>query len=178
MVYKDMIARVLVIAGSVAFFLEKVGFKWKGMIVKIFTILVAIAGVYLMFRRDYYLPFLGKCVFPNGNKTYDSSLLSEKTSVSLKGLPPNSKVVYWAAKRSENNSILPNPMDAYDYENADVGVTNEKGEIEFRIECPSAYKVKKFGVFEKIIPKHVHYRYEIDGYKGLFSRVYTKYIAC
>jgi hypothetical protein len=182
MVYTDMIARIFIIAGSAAFFLSKfvnVGIRVSSTITKIFAVIVGMATLYLVSQRDFYLPFLGKCVFPAGDRQMTgSALLGEKTTVSLTGLPPKSRVVYWAAKRAEANRTFQNPMDAYDYGNAGQGVTDDRGEITFEIDCPGSYIVNKFGVFKKNIPKHVHYRYELEGYKGLFSGVNTKYIKC
>ena len=54
-----------------------------------------------------------------------------------------------------------------------IDLTNLKNII-IDIECPSEYNIKKFGIVQKKLKKHVHYRYELS--PGMFSRVYTKYI--
>ena len=131
--------------------------------------LIGLSALILFLRRDYYLPFLGNTVMviPN-NKISENSI-----KVTLSGLPPNVNVVYWASKSDEN--VFANFTQAYgDLSNSGTKRTDDNGNIIIDIECPSEYNIKKFGIVQKKLKKHVHYRYELS--PGMFSRVYTKYI--
>ena len=80
---------------------------------------------------------------------------------------PNSKVVYWAAKKldSDNHSV----WKAYDdYSNSGVVMSDNNGVAILKLQKGSGYIVP-WG--NKQIPPHVHYRYELK--PGKFSRIET-----
>ncbi len=139
-------------------------------------ILVGFAALYLAFRRDTYLPFLGKTVVP-------CSVLKEQVpehadlEVPVHGLVPNSKVLYWAseavAPRGASESLTGAPTGASEptsetnlgkikdwrqaylnFDNAGVAVVDEGGHAILRIRSPQSYKVPIKGE----LPKHVHWR--------------------
>jgi uncharacterized membrane protein YuzA (DUF378 family) len=72
-------------------FLDNLGF-----FARIIYILVGISALFIIFKRDTYLPFLGETVMP-------CSLLTDRTpsgatvEVTIKG-PAGRKVIYWAAE--------------------------------------------------------------------------------
>ena len=141
------------------------------MITQILFILIGISALYFMFNRDYYLPFLGETVIPVGenSKTDQGKMID----VILTELPPNVFVMFWASKTSD--TPYDSPQKAYgDYLNSGFVKTDQYGHTSFKINCPTEYVVPIYGKLEK----HVHYRYELPGQKGMFSRVYTKKVEC
>jgi hypothetical protein len=141
------------------------------LIVRILAFLIGLSAAYFIFDRDFYLPFLGKCVIPIGTQRETKNL----KPVVLKNLPPNTNVIFWAAKGGKD--ISANPFDAYgDYANSGIAKTNGKGEVIVEIACPVEYNVSKFGLINKTLKRHIHYRYELPKYRGMFSKVHTKYL--
>lgn len=167
-----IIAKFLLVLGSVNYLsisLMKVNIFdsiKSTMITNILFFLIGICAVYFMFDRDYYLPFLGECVIPvSDGKRTDSNF----TKVTLNNLPKNSNVIFWASKSDGGED----PLSAYgNYANTGIAKTDDKGNVTLEVNCPVQYKVPMFGKLQK----HVHYRYEMPDYKGIFSRVYTKNI--
>lgn len=143
--------------------------------------LLGISTLMLLFDRNYYLPFLGPCVIPIQETNFVSSKVQKQTTtrVKLTGLPANVSVVYWAAVPKLDSKLYQSYKEAYgDYSNSGVVNSNETGEAVIGISCPSQYSVKKFGILQTELPKHVHYRYELPGNRGLYSEVFTKNINC
>jgi hypothetical protein len=143
-------------------------------IVYIFSIAVGFSALMFVFDRNYYLPFLGPCVIPTIH--IDKSPVKKPlTSVTLTDLPPGANVVYWASISSDN--VFDSYKDAYgDYANSGLARVSENGTVSFNISCPSQYSVKKFGVVKSQLPRHVHYRYETPGDRGMYSQIFTKNI--
>jgi uncharacterized protein len=143
---------------------------------KLVYTLVGVAGLYMLFNRTYYLPFLGKTVMPSSAvKPYEQP----STSAILFPLDIVDKdaklVVYWAAKPASGNKLLENklsgPYEAYDdYSNYGVAEVKD-GKVTIKIECPQQYSVNKFGVMKKVLPKHMHYRTVHTN--GIFSEIRT-----
>lgn len=173
-----MLARLFIIIGSINYltsillnislnnFLPKT-------IVPIIVAIIALSGLYVGFNRDYYLPFLGECVIPI--KNINPYPKSEKTQTyKLTGLPSNTKVIYWAAEPSD--MLITDPYKAYgDYKNSGSDITNDNGELEINLDIPGEYTVNKFGI-PKVIRRHLHFRYELPKYRGMYSRVMTKFV--
>jgi hypothetical protein len=126
-----------------------------------------------MFHRDYYLPFLDKCVMPITSRLSTQPIQSGKNTktVSLSGLPANTRVIFWGAQTNEN--IIDDPQKAYgDFVNSGTVQTDQSGSVTFNMSYPSEYKVPTYGKLKR----HLHYRYELPEYRGMWSRVYTQYI--
>jgi hypothetical protein len=186
-IYVDIVAKVFVLLGSLLYGATKIiGVdvltrltKIRG-VHKVFAGVIVASALYLIMNRDFYLPFLGKCVFPSTlTRTLTNTTLHEYKQVSVKisNLPPTTNVVYWAATGGDNTTF-DNPMDAYkDFQNSGMAVTNANGSVVFVVDCPSVYAINKFGK-RKELPQHVHYRYELPKYKGMFSRIFTKNVRC
>ena len=119
---------------------------------------------------------MGKSVIPIIQKESLSNNLKE---IKLTNLPPNTRILYWAAK-SEYPSTGEVDWRVYnDYSNSGVVQSDIIGNTNVKIECPVEYNVPLFfGLGKRRLKRHLHYRYEIPGQIGLFSRVYTKYIEC
>jgi len=178
-VYIHMLAKFLLVLGSINYLFL------AGSNVNIFNVipipmlrnslflLIGLSALYFAFNRDYYLPFLGQCVIPSG----DANIPQENAKqVTVSNLPPNTRVIFWAAQGDGLSSQ--DPITAYgDYANSGTIKTDNNGSATISLNCPSQYSVSKFG-FRKALARHFHYRYEIPTYKGIFSRVYTQKIIC
>jgi uncharacterized membrane protein YuzA (DUF378 family) len=165
--YRDkklsMVAIALVLIGGInwltAVFCKKdavaliLGTKFLG---KTVYFLVGIAALYLVFKRDSYLPFLGESVVPCaafGPRTPDNA----NQQVIITTLP-NTKVVYWASepKNDASGSDLQSWNVAYnDFTNSGVAISDDKGKavLHFR-GSPQSYNVP----FKGTIKPHVHFR--------------------
>jgi hypothetical protein len=128
-----------------------------------FAAMVAVLG--LMLDRDFYLYFLDRAAFPCGpmqSKTPEGA----DTIVQVRGLRPDSNVVFWAADSS--NEIQPDPWKAYSANsNSGVTRTDADGTAVFQVRNPASYKVPS-GM--KLEP-HVHYR--VCERPGMLGRVRT-----
>lgn len=163
--------RILVIIGGLSHLAFGLGYK-HAIKAKFISLIIGICAVSLAFNRDFYLPFLGQTVLPIVKEVSHIQLGTTESKVQLSKLPPNSKVIYWAAMPGKDT--LTDPFAAYgDYSNSGVVVADEKGEAELKLNCPMQYKVRG-----KTLHKHVHYRVEDPKMKGMFSRIYTKKLDC
>lgn len=130
-------------------------------------LLVALAAVFVVFKRDYYLPFLGETHVP-------CSVLSDKvpegadTAIGVR-VAPGAKVVFWAAEPA--NDDLKNVNDyraAYlEYRNAGVTTADADGNATLKVRAPQGYTVPLKGQ----LPPHIHYR-ECDG-RGFMKAIVT-----
>jgi uncharacterized membrane protein YuzA (DUF378 family) len=157
-----MIAMALVLIGSLNWGLvglfdfnlvQAIGALTHVSVINVVYMLVALSAVFLLFRRDTYLPFLGKSAFPCG-------ALAEKipdkadTTVQVQNVKPGSNVVFWAAEPSDK--VINHPLQAYDrWANSGVTRSDEAGVATLHVRRPGQYKVPPFG---RTLPIHVHYR--------------------
>jgi uncharacterized membrane protein YuzA (DUF378 family) len=139
-------------------------------------IIVGIAALYMLFNRTYFLPFLGKTVLPPSVlKPYETkSESAKKLTIDVMDCDTAKAkyVMYWGANPGKpKDNKLTGPMEAYgDYSNYGVAlVKNNKADLKF--ECPINYKVNKFGVYPRELPKHLHYRIAYN--TGILSEVKT-----
>lgn len=183
--YVDLYSRILLILAAILFVLNymqitNMGYSNKyninALLSKILVFLFIMSILYNLLRRDYYLPFLGYSVFPikSTEPNYKNNFI--KTKFKINGLPPNAKVIYWAAAPSDSTSAYSDPFVAYgSYENSGIVVSNDQGTAIAQLECPSEYYVpSKFIKKGRLLKKHFHYRYELPEYKGMFSKVFTQ----
>jgi len=179
-VYKYKIAMMLVIIGAINWGLTAINFNLVDMISnhinyfvglntnidKTIYFIIAVAGIYLI-KRDTFLPFLGTTVIPPSviplkNNKYSTYQTKIKVT-------PNSKVIYWASKKLNNNKH--SVWKAYgDFSNSGVIMSDKHGIATIKLEKGSGYIVP-WG--NKQIPPHFHYRYELK--PGKFSRIETVY---
>uniref|UniRef100_A0A6C0F5Y0 Transmembrane protein n=1 Tax=viral metagenome TaxID=1070528 RepID=A0A6C0F5Y0_9ZZZZ len=173
--YKEKIMRCIVVLGGIihglnAIFNVNIIAKLMGSIsTRVIFMGIAIVTCMLAFDRDYYLPFLGDCVFPNGLLAPKVMPNDADTMVNVK-IPPNTKVVYWAAEPCYDRcDVTVMAWEAYkDYTNAGVATSDETGYVEFIVRGPQSYDVPYKD--ETLVP-HVHYRYVKSN--GMFSRIYS-----
>lgn len=134
-------------------------------------VVIGLAALGLVFRRDIYLPFLGETLVPAGVLPAASPQgANEHVTVRV---TPGAKVVYWAAEPNPTQgSDLPTWDVAYaGYENGGVAVADERGFALLRFRGPpQAYKVPTTG---KLRP-HVHFR--VADKAGFMSRVKTLFL--
>jgi hypothetical protein len=136
--------------------------------------ITALVGFYYLFNLQFYLPFLDEGYFPLEFTQPVEITNVNKIKVELKNLPPNTKVIFWAAEESATSFL--NPLDAYsNTKNVGISKTNENGFAELQVRCPSRYFIPKGN---RLLPKHVHYRYELSEFPGMYSQVYTKNVEC
>ena len=131
---------------------------------------ILIMFLYVGWDRDYYLPFLGDTVFPNGLLAAHVTPNSADTTIEIK-VPPNTKVIYWAAEPCDgecDKNLM--AWDAYgNYSNSGVATSNDEGVALLSIRGPPPmYKVPNE---EYKLKAHVHYRYQTSA--GMFSKIYT-----
>ncbi len=137
-------------------------------IIKIIYILVGLCGLLLFLRRDTYLPFLGKAVFPLQKESIPATMENRMEHI-LTDLPENARVIYWAAL--PNNEVVEDPIKAYgDYSNQGVVIANENGEATLVFDKPASYKVPS----GRTLASHVHYRYWTE--YGIASEVGTIFL--
>lgn len=174
----EMISKFLLTLISVAYGYNLIKSK-LGMYERTAGMIIIVIGLYWMFNRDYYLPFLGKCAMPPSLIQEASQVkVDGKVPVRLTGLPPNTQILYWAANTViANNKDVLGPKEAYGitYKNSGVTFSNELGEAFARVDCPSNYSV---GLLKMQLSKHIHYRYALPEYPGLYSPVFTADIEC
>ncbi len=135
-------------------------------------ITVAMSALVLIFQRNVRLPFLGMTVMPEPINNYKPS--GELISKVVKDLPPNVKVVYWAAQPSDK--VVDNPTEAYgDYSNQGVTTTDANGVATFEVKKPTSYNIPAYyNPFIGTLKPHIHYRFWNSS--GMASCVQTTFI--
>lgn len=175
--YLSLLTRLILVIGGLNYLLlatvkmDLFKFIKNSFARRVVFFIIGLTALWYFFNRDYYLPFLGHTVIPVGpKKNFEKTI-----QIKLTGLPANTNVLAWGTK--EDNKVYDNPFDAYgDYSNSVVVKSDDKGECIVNLPCPSEYFVNKFGIRKQKLNRHIHYRYESPRYKGIYSRVYTKYI--
>lgn len=174
-IYISLLFRILLVLGGFNYLLVVVLGKDyiqsipNEIVSKVVMFAIGLSAAWFMFERNYYLPFLGKCVIP---VVQQENNIKRSLKVNISGLPPNVNVLYWAAK--ETKTPFTGYQDAYgDYSNSGLAQTTKDGNVTLDLVCPGQYSVSKFGMFHSQLPRHVHYRYELPGQTGMFSQVYT-----
>ncbi len=148
------------------------GYKAGDIISRFIYIIVAMSALVLIVQRNVRLPFLGMTVMPQPMTEYKPS--GELVSKVVKDLPPNVKVVYWAAQTSDK--IVDNPTEAYgDYSNQGVTTTDANGVATFEVRKPASYNIPAYyNPFIGTLKPHIHYRYWTSA--GMASRIQTIHI--
>ena len=173
----NMVAIFLVLVGGInwfsAVFMKRdvVSTFLPKLLAKAIYLAVGIAALYLVTKRDVYLPFLGETVMPCAAfaaRTPDNAN-KEITITTL----PNTKVIFWASEpKGDVSGNLQNWDVAYnDFTNAGVAISDEHGKAILRFRGhPQEYKVP----FKGVIKSHVHFR--ICEKNGMVGPVQTYYL--
>jgi len=174
----EYIMLVLIVSGAVMYGVRGlIGFDLTSFVpfISLLYVLIGLAGLYFIHKRDYYLPFLGKSVFPCGKWGNDTQPVLKGlplVSVSVSGTPGN-KIIYWAAESAD--SVQPNPETAYgDWSNTGVATVSTSGKATLRVRPPSSYKVQKWFKTQTLEP-HIHYKECIMG-GSMLSAIQTVYL--
>jgi uncharacterized membrane protein YuzA (DUF378 family) len=117
-------------------------------------LLVALAAVFFVFKRNFYLPFLGETLVPCSVLT-DRVPEGADTEIGVR-VKPGNKVVYWAAEpANEDLKTVHNYREAYlEYRNAGVTTADADGNATLKVRTPQGYTVPMKGM----LPPHIHYR--------------------
>jgi uncharacterized membrane protein YuzA (DUF378 family) len=143
-------------------------FNPRNRIHRLIYIIIGLAAGVKLFKRDYYLPFLGKAAFPCGSlKLKYPKNADVATKIKTK---PNANVIYWASEGT-NDIVVKNPLQAYDkYANAGVALSDNDGIATLKLRNPSAYNVP----LGFTLKPHVHYRTCLGN--GMLSPIRTAFL--
>lgn len=146
-------------------------------ILRIVVIFIIGCAVYLLMKKETFLPFLGISFLPYNMILEDRFPAGANLDyvLDMQGYDDGTRVVYWAANKTDK--IIDDPLEAYkDYHNAGVSrVVGGKARV--RIYCPDRYKVSKFGMDSSLVDRHFHYRVVFKD-TGLMSPVMTAKVKC
>lgn len=178
----DMLMRILIVSGGLFCLLIAIfndvyedGRRLYIVNVDIITgvvlVLIGVSALYLMFSRNFYLPFLGESAIP---ASLFSSVPIEPSgatvSATISYVRPGAKVVFWASNPS--NKDASSPTVAYGtYTNVGVAFADKNGNAILRVLPPSGYRVGFFG--RRVVP-HIHYR--VESHPGILGEVRTMYV--
>ena len=160
-IYYDILSKKLLILGALNYLaipflninlISNLGEFTHQYISIILYLIIGIAGIYQISKRDFYLPFLGQSAYPCGNLM--EKVPQDATIVKTIKTTPNINVIYWAAE--PNTNVVENPWDAYD-KNANSGVakSDKDGNAILQVRKPASYKVPHK---RKELKPHIHYR--------------------
>jgi uncharacterized membrane protein YuzA (DUF378 family) len=118
-------------------------------------VLVGLCALYVMMKRETYLPFLGETVIPCSVLKIQTPEHAD-TVVPVHGLEPEARVLYWASEPATDGLTRINDWrKAYlTFANAGVAVVDADGHVELKIRRPQPYTVPIKGRLEA----HVHWR--------------------
>ena len=174
--YIDIYSKKLLILGSLNFLImglfnvnliKLIGDKISNILTFLIYILIGAAGLYHFNRRDFYLSFLDKSVYPCGSlmeKKPNEANMKKKIKTK-----PNINIIYWASEY--NDTIFEDPYLAYNkYSNTGVVKSDSDGNAVLEFRKPQGYKVP---YKNKILKPHIHYRecfYDgmVDSVKTIF----------
>ncbi len=169
-----MYATLLVIIGGINYL--SIGILRHNIIQKVFAnekiaeivyILIGLSALYLAFKRDTYLPFLGEAVLPCD--TLPLSIPKDATKKVAVQVKPNSKVIYWATEPSTTGEVTDYKAAYGHFLNSGVALSNAEGIAELQVREPQPYYVP----YKGILPVHVHYRVcEGNGFVGKVKTIF------
>lgn len=149
-------------------------FSEQRMIATFIYILIGLAGLYLVFERDLYLPFLSQGIVPC-RLLQISQPDNWEVRVPVE-VPPNAFVMYWAAEKRISPVMLTAEQAYNDFTNSGVALADSNGNAVLHLRNPQSYTVSKFGLFNQTLEPHVHYRVCGRG-TGKLSEVKTKFLS-
>jgi len=175
-VYIKMIFIIFILIGAINWgsvglfnynFINKLTSIFGGLgynIEKTLYVLVGLSAIFLLFRRETYLPMIGEMAISNPSIDYTPEI-TEPIEYKIENLPKKAKVLYWTSKGLM--SSFPNPIDKYaDFFTSGVTTVDENG-----IAILITSKPLQFVDSTKIINTYLHYRYWIG--PGLASKIFS-----
>lgn len=109
--YVEILTRVLLIIGGINYlFVSIINTNLFTMITnatlqRFVTFSVGVSALMLVFDRDYYLPFLGRCVLPSNFFSKGIGSIHKKQ---INNIPRSTNVIYWAANSSDSGMTRSN----------------------------------------------------------------------
>lgn len=175
--YLHMVSLIIIFTFSIVYSTLKIFNSNTNFFIKIISLIVLICSIYISMNKNVYLPFLGMTVLPPILFMEDKvpPNATEKYTLELKGVPDDTKVVYWGALPNKDKNIIhKNPFVAYgDYSNTGITtVKNQKATIYYH--CPTKYNVS---MYNKTIDRHIHYRLVYKN-NSMIGSVMTQYVKC
>lgn len=175
-VYLHMIAVSIVLLFTVFYSLLIIVVPNIYTLIKLFSVVVLIATIYIGINRNTYLPFLGYAAVPPSIFAQEISPHNANVSYTLNvgaNIEDGTHVLYWGALHTNSDEPKPDPISAYgNYSNTGITtVKNNKALLHFH--CPDKYNVSGF----KTLERHIHYRL-IRPNDPMMSPVYTAYVIC
>jgi uncharacterized membrane protein YuzA (DUF378 family) len=143
-----------------------------GMLGRLLYVLVGAAALFVIWRRDFYLPFLGKTALPC--PAFEDRIPPGASRTIRLSIAAGTKVLYWAAEPAMDElKTVRDWQTAYaHFENAGVATAGSDGIAYLKVRDPQGYNVPFVGgLLQKYIAPHVHYR--TCGADGMLSRVET-----
>lgn len=131
--------------------------------------LVGLSALYLLTKRDLYLPFLGETVLPCAMFNPRVPETHNPLYHLINTGEPNKKIIYWAAYSTEGSV---GPTEAYgDFDSSGVVMTDPAGVAKVVLKDePGKYQVRN----KKTLNPHIHYRVCHDS--GMLSEVRTEFV--
>lgn len=163
-----LIAMALALLGALVWSVSGL-FSRKGKLIAYIVYgVVALAALYVGVHRDTYLPFLGETVLPCAALAEHTPEHAD-TSVSLSGLKPGSKILFWATEPATDGlARIKSWEKAYlEFANAGVTIADQSGHATLLFRRPQPYTVPVHGR----VDSHVHWRTCQDG--GMMGPVQT-----
>lgn len=175
-IYVHIISIILTILFSIISGIYTLVSAESNILMKLLSLCVIVAAIYLGSNRNTYLPFLGNTVIPLN--IIPKEIIPQGANIDyklpLKGYPNGTMVFYWGAKSTNNKVVISDPIKAYgDYSNSGVAIVNNEVAV-LRFYCPDKYSVTPFN---RVLNRHLHYRIECPK-SGLMSSVKTLYVDC
>lgn len=133
---------------------------------RIIYLIVALAGIWLATKRDTWLPFLGKTVFPES--LVPQVLPAKPDKIITIKTEPNVKIAYWAAlNKGETTDVH---LAYGNFENSGVVLSDANGEAKLPIMTGTGYTLPS----GQVLPRHVHYRIvNSTKNRGMMSKINT-----
>lgn len=176
-IYYNIISNKILIFGALNYLvlavfnidiINEISYKTHLLVKFVLYLLIGLAGLFQITKRDFYLPFLGKSVYPCGS-LIEKIPTDATIKKSIKTIP-NINIIYWAAEYDDE--IFNDPYLAYDkYANSGVVKSDADGNAVLQFRKPQGYKVP---YKNKTLKPHVHYRECFTN--GMLEPIKTIYI--
>lgn len=187
-VYIHIVAIILILVFTIFYTMLIIISSNVYTLIKLISVVVLIAAIYIGANRNTYLPFLGATAVPPSifQREMIPSGYNVSYVLSLPDVQDDTYVLYWGALSSRDalssgdrkrckETIRKNPIEAYgDYSNTGI-VTAKNGKATLYFNCPDKYQVGD--MMKKTVERHIHYRL-IKPNSPIMSPVYTAYVKC
>jgi uncharacterized membrane protein YuzA (DUF378 family) len=136
--------------------IDWLGYKTSDWVSIVLYLVILLATLNVLFDRNFYLPFLGKTIFPCN--VLRENIPDNVTKLVEVDTRPNTFIIYWAAEPSDTDNRDWDEVYV-DYTNAGVVRSDENGIAKMFVRSPTGYEVP-VGKLDS----HIHYRECLDNY--------------